>query len=405
MAKRKRGGFSFFDNKRPKIQPVKRRESPQNCIIIVNTLFVDLLEKKRNEIISVVLRTIDRRFLSGTLYEKKGSVEILYIVLNMVMNTSTTIKDLKTLFGYGKKYIVVENRHLYLEDKNIDPIIWSKNEKSSEDLGKKIIIDINMDDIDEFFDYLESRVPERHIRNRYVENIKILHANGWNQYRHSTFIDDNKYKVNGKEIEVFVNGMKSRDFNIKVKEYEDALELYLSYRWAKEYSKPLMEDKEDAMPPKYKERPKKKEIKENEDVDGKKIFVNIEHLDSWKSGRNNEDSDNQETLSSSKGVVYLGEPEGQRKSVSIQNASIMEKEEVIEVSINMDEQSINEADEIEKDSVITETIMENIEVDEVQKDENRRTPVCDKPKRKMGWFARMMLRFWAWYYKTVVKDK
>lgn len=38
MVKRKRGGFSFLEAKRPQIQPVKRMELPQNGILIVNTL-------------------------------------------------------------------------------------------------------------------------------------------------------------------------------------------------------------------------------------------------------------------------------------------------------------------------------------------------------------------------------
>ena len=429
MVKRKRGGFSFLEAKRPQIQPVKRMERPQNGILIVNTLITGLLEKKRNEILSVVMHTIDKSFLSGTIYEKIGRVETLYIILNMEMNTSETIKDLKNLFGYAKRYINVENKHLFLTNKIVEPIIGSQNEEisnsnieahierkntidkkkpkcesqnnekesNSDLLGKKMRIDINMDDIDEFFDYLENRVPERQTRNRYVENIKSLHANGWNQYRHSTFIDDNKYKVNSKEIEVFVNGMKSRDFNVSVKEYEDALELYLSYRWTKDYSKPIMQDKDDAIPPQIKKRPKKQKKIEKEEVDGKKIFVNIEHLDSWKSSKNNEDSVDPETLNTSKGVVYLGEPEGQRKSASIQNASITEKEEVVEVSINLNEQP--KIEPIENGEESTEKKQEPIEVEKEPKIDNKKPSICDKPKRSMGWFARMMLRFWVWYYK------
>lgn len=448
MAKRKRGGFSFLDAKSPPRQPVKSKGRPQNGILIINPLHAGLLEKKRNEILSVVLRTIDKSFLSGTIYEKIGIVETLYIILNMEMNTSATIKDLKYLFGYAKKYIIIENKHLYLNGKKVEPIIGEinqeqtntnqethieskksidkqkpqrenlnfKKEKISESLGKKIRIDINMDDIDEFLDYLESRVPERHIRKRYVENIKNLHSNGWNKYRHSTFIDDNKYKVSSKDIEVFVNGMKSRDFNVSVKDYEDALELYLSYRWAKDYSRPMYDDKDEAIPPLVKERKKKeKESPSQETQEGKKIFVNISHLESWESSKKESTSEPKE----GQGVVYIGDPTGQRRSVTLQKASISESDHSVDIKIEMtnqqDEKVVVNEDSPTEDVPVSSVEQEITEPEEQNKEESVKLPPQNEvtkeedslakekttAKKKMGWFARMMLRFWVWYYKKI----
>ena len=284
---------------------------------------------------------------------------------------------------------------------------------------KKIRVDINMDDIDEFLDYLESRVPERHSRKRYVENIKDLHSNGWNKYRHSTFIDDKKYKVSGKDVEVFVNGMKSRNFNVSVKEYEDALELYLSYRWAKDYSRPMYDDKEEAIPPLVKER-KKKEIESpsQETQEGKKIFVNISHLDSWESSKKESASEPKE----GQGVVYIGDPTGQRKSVTLQNASITESDQSVDIKIEMtnlqEEKEVVNEDFPTSDVPISPVEEEKTELEErnqkesvkpspkndVTKEEDRNNKEKTIAKKKMGWLARIMLRFWAWFYKVKVRD-
>ena len=58
---------------------------------------------------------------------------------------------------------------------------------------KKIRIDITMDDIDEFLDFLEHREINRQKRKRYVEGVKDLYQNGWNES--STGIDNNVSSV------------------------------------------------------------------------------------------------------------------------------------------------------------------------------------------------------------------
>ena len=177
---------------------------------------------------------------------------------------------LKRLLGYQTRTITT----IDVTDTEAKPVVKAKPVKAKPVVKakpdkKSLRIDINMEDIDEFFDYLEKREPNRQQRKRYVKQLEDLYQNGWNQYKHNTFIDDNKYKVNAKDVEVFVNGMKSRDFNVTVKEYEDTIELYLSYRWAKKYKPTQRNDKEEAIPPRYKLRAKKQEDKKESDSEGK----------------------------------------------------------------------------------------------------------------------------------------
>ena len=444
MEKRKRGGFSFLDTKKPKAKAYKKvvhtrtvnapavrfienKAESQNLqryidgakacigeICDLNKVDISQIYKGPylhryfyiyfnldNDVIENILNALSIKF--------QNSIECKSIIITYIHNALTRVlappprekepSKLNMQYVHLQKTSEKKTKHISSIPKTEKP----KAVKPS--LEKGIRIDINMDDIDEFLDYLEKRVPERNTRNRYIENIKSLHANGWNQYRHSTFIDNNKYKVNAKEIEVFVNGMKSRDFNIKVKEYEDALELYLSYCWAKDYTNPIMQDKDEAIPPKFKERPKNKKKIEKQDVDGKKIFVNIEHLDGWKSSKIDEDKD---TLQPSNGVVYVGEPVGQRKSATIQNATIIEKEEVVEVNINLDGKLDENIPQIPDNETHFEEVPIEIPVeakDEIDiKEVGEQKKLKESPKKNMGWFARMMLRFWNWYYKRTSKD-
>lgn len=206
----------------------------------------------------------------------------------------------------------------------------------NEEKGKSIRINITMDDIEEFWDYLESREPKRQNRERYKKAITNLFVNGWNDYRHSTFIDNKKYKVNPKDIEIFVNGIKTNAFNIKMKEYRESLELYLSYKWAKKYEKPHITNMKDSpIPPVIKKREQKEKLKEQEgNTDGKKIFATISHLESWESQK----TENTEKESSHETICYNGGEKGSRKSKTLKASSISEDDNSVRISINMDKE-------------------------------------------------------------------
>ncbi len=201
--------------------------------------------------------------------------------------------------------------------------------------AKKIRIDIRMEDIDEFLDFLERREPNRQKRKKYIEVCKDLYQMGWNDYEHSTFIDNNKYKVDIREIEVFVNGLQRRDFVVTLKEYEESLGLYLQYRYEKEYTKPKDIEKEDAVPPIIRERISEETEKpeEDENGEGKRLFVNIAHLDEYKSTK----ADDEEIVTDKKSVIYSGEPEGERKTMTMQAASIQENENTVSININFEQ--------------------------------------------------------------------
>ncbi|GEM_PF-5942630 len=197
---------------------------------------------------------------------------------------------------------------------------------------KKIRIDIVMDDIDDFLDYLERRIPERQRRKRYYETIKMLYESGWNEHKHSTFIDGNKYKVNTKDIEIFVNGMKNRDFSVSVKEYEESIELYLSYLNSKKYiSLGLQEKKEDSIPPVVKVRERVTMPHRQNPQEGKRIFATIQHLESWKSERTSKNDVS--TLQPT--TKYFGESVGERKSKSLKSASITNEKESVNITFNL----------------------------------------------------------------------
>ena len=207
---------------------------------------------------------------------------------------------------------------------------------SNEENGKSIRVDITMDDIEEFWDYLESREPKRQNRERYKKAITNLFVNGWNDYMHSTFIDNKKYKVNPKDVEVFVNGIKTNALNIKMKEYRESLELYLSYKWAKKYEKPhIINMKDSPIPPVIKKREQKEKPKEQEgNTDGKKIFATISHLESWESQK----TENTEKESAHETICYNGGEKGSRKSKSLKASSITEDDNSVRISMNMDKE-------------------------------------------------------------------
>ena len=224
---------------------------------------------------------------------------------------------------------------------------------------KSIRVDINMEDIEDFLAYLETREPNRQIRERYKEAIKSMYNNGWNQYIHSTFIDNKRYFVNPKDIRVFVNGIESNDFKISAKEYQESIELYLTYRRAKKYNSPRYNVPKDApLTPVIKERTNQSKQEETENNEGKKIYANISHLQSWESLKNeksrNEDADEAT-------VYYEGGEAGSRKSATIQASSITEDESSVNISINLD--TLSQTEPQGEDYIFPEDIEGEVPVD------------------------------------------
>lgn len=336
-------------------------------------------------------------------YKEEGN----FFVLNEDMRIF--LDDKKHILRYWQigSYTQAINNYLQFKwerDHPVDEILSDnaseeENEKlvyaDQEDthVAKKIRIDIIMDDIDDFLAFLEKREINRQRRKRYVEVIKDLYKNGWNEYKHNTFIDDNTYKVSAREIEVFVNGLKTRDFNVTLKDYEDTLGLYLTYRYEKKYEKPRLVDKSEAVPPVIIERNFSKEdsIEGHVQPDEKKIFVNIAHMDEYKS--TNEDHDGNPNKPS---FIYLGEPKGKRKNKTMQVTTIKESEEIVNISINFDGTLIENKDQEEekKAEQVEEPAEEHKEdLTEKQVEENHIEEQLEEQKeerevkeRKNNWF-------------------
>lgn len=220
--------------------------------------------------------------------------------------------------------------------------------------AKKIRIDIEMDDISEFLEFLENRVPERHRRKRYIESIVDLYAKGWNEYKHSTFIDDHKYWLNPEEIEIFLNGMKSKDFKVSVKEYEESMELYLSYRFAKHYSlSTSTEEKDEAIPPILKNRKNEnfQSLNDSQKENGKHIFATIQHLESWTREKNAKHDEKPLVPT----TQYIGESVGERKSNSLRNATVSEDKDAINITFNFNNTNNKNPMHDEKETHIIKT--------------------------------------------------
>lgn len=257
----------------------------------------------------------------------------LYISKDDIQKVLDTIVD-TFQDSMNNKTIVISYKHNAKIQELKAPQITFDN--TNEEKGKSIRVDITMDDIEEFWDYLESREPKRQNREKYKKAITYLFVNGWNDYMHSTFIDNKKYKVNPKDIEIFVNGIKTNDFNIKMKEYRESLELYLSYRWAKKYEKPHITNMKDSpIPPVIKKREQKEKPKEQGgNTEGKKLFATISHLESWESQK----TENTEKESIHETIYYNGGEKGSRKSKALKSSSITEDENSVRISINMDKE-------------------------------------------------------------------
>ena len=205
--------------------------------------------------------------------------------------------------------------------------------KSTErESSKPIRVDINMDDLDEFLAFLETREPNRQRRERYKEALKSLYDKGWNEYKHSTFINEKRYNVNPKDVKIFINGLLTNDFKVSIKEYQESLELYIMYRWEKRYKAPKYQTAKDApIPPVTKERKNGQDPEPQQgDEKGKKIFAVINHLQAWRSQQNDNDD-----IDDKASVNYEGGEVGSRKSITLQAASISEEDESVKISIDI----------------------------------------------------------------------
>ena len=126
--------------------------------------------------------------------------------------------------------------------------------------------------------------------------------------------------------------MKNRDFSVSVKEYEESIELYLSYLNSRKYiSLGLQEKKEDSIPPVVKVRERVTMPHRQNPQEGKRIFATIQHLESWKSERTSKNDVS--TLQPT--TKYLGESVGERKSKSLKSASITNEKESVNITFNL----------------------------------------------------------------------
>lgn len=413
MVKRKRGGFSFFDVKKPQPQPVKRKRL-NNGILIVNTLSVDLLEAKKKDILSIVKRIIDENFLSGTIYERLGSIESLYILLNMEVSTVEVIKNIKNYFGYAKKYIIVENKHLDIKGKQVEPIepLVNKDsipyehdkelslpiEEERIDSKPKLHVELMLKDTEDLFDFLKSRPINHQTRERYREPLtKKESAPKTNESNRSTFVAKN-LDFDKDEVEVYVNGYLSPEICCRVEEKSDAYILHLFYKGARQYSKLITIIKDEAKEPLLR-------INYNDEdnsisVNGKNLTLTFEGYDAYRRQKYGKTSNKKEVNVSTR---YEGKPTRQRKTAIIQQTNVDTDNDTIHVRVNeiVDDNNILENDKTcDQEKGEIPALQKELQfVMQETEERNKRTEKGKiRNKRKMGFLARLMLRFWKWYY-------
>lgn len=332
MAKKKRGGFSSLDNSRPKIQPVEKKSKPQNGILIVSVLSEGFLVKEKEDILSMVFNHIDRKFVSGTLYENHGAAESLYILLNIEMNTTDVIKDIQRRYKIVKGLIHVENKHRYIDSKDVEPITEAKKDIYEDDKGKvmpKLRIDLSLNKAEELFDFLKSKPINHQTRKRYSEPLSdITTITQKNDSNRSTFVAKN-VAFDKDSVEVYVNGEVSTDVCCRVEEKDDAYILHLYYKDTKQYSKSILIAKEDAKEPLQR-------ISYNEEdnaisVNGKKLSLTFEGYDAYR--RHSCGNANSEKVDSPT-IKYVGKPNRERKTAIIRQTKVETKEDIIHVQIS-----------------------------------------------------------------------
>lgn len=347
MAKRKRGGFSFLEATRPKVQPVVKKPSLQNGILIENTSSVNFLQSQRNQILSIIQQHIESKFLSGTKYESYGNIETLFILLNIEISTANVLKDLKRHFKFAKGFVKIENKHRRVYGNDIEPINNSKDinsgkenvtEQRSSGLGnknnadkKKLSIDLTLLDVEGLLDFLKYRPINRQTRERYVEPLpdktKTMSSNISDSNR-STFIAKD-ISFDKDSVEVYVNGNLSADICCYVEEKTDAYILHLFHKGAKQYSKSIAISKEGAKEPLQRIRYNDKD--NHFIVNGKNLALTFEGYDAYRRDVvgnavpiKNDDSPS---------IKYIGQPKRERKTAIVKQTTLNKDNDGIIVSI------------------------------------------------------------------------
>jgi hypothetical protein len=151
---------------------------------------------------------------------------------------------------------------------------------------KYIRVDINIEDLDDFMEFLETREPNRQVRERYRDSLQTMYRNDWNQRPKTTFVDDKSYRVDPEQVEIFVNGIESGIFKVNVKQFQHSVELYLDYKSKKKYEPQRFKKKE--LPAAQRMMSKPKEHQEEMMPDGDfKIFGTVVNLDGFYSWMKN----------------------------------------------------------------------------------------------------------------------
>lgn len=368
MANNKRGKSPFFQTDRRTPMPVEREKRLQNGILIVNRFFVGILQKQKAEIISIIQGHINKSFLSGTIYEKKNGVESLYILLNIEINTSETIKELRKRFNHLKNSITVENKHLDITGKKVEPIEEDSIQNDKQKVVKKdsivndkdkkakpqLRIDFALEDVEELFEFLKNKPINRQTRKRYkdvlTDTTKPI-ISGKDESNRSTFVAE-EVVFDKEDISIYINGKISSDICCRIEEKTDAYILHLFYRGARQYSKSININKDEAKEPITRINYSDKDNILS--VNGKRLAITFEGYDAYRRHKNGKGISDK-TPDTHTTIKYEGRPIRKRKTAIVKQTVVEKNQEEINVKISGTSKQSKESDKEVESATVTDT--------------------------------------------------
>lgn len=224
-----------------------------------------------------------------------------------------------------------------------------------ENQKKAIRVDLNIANLDDFMEYLKTREPIRKKRERYQAKLKDISGFQPDNNRRNSFVSEDAYDVDTADIEVYINGRKSSDFDIHVRKYHHSVELYFDYKHKKKYNRIPLQFKAPSQRPATR-KIQLGETSKEEEKEQKKIFGTVVNLDGFYRWMRNGKKTPEENTSDKPSVQYIGRTGRKHRNVFEQYASVNETENSVDIKVE-----IPDIEEMQQDKVIsTQNIIEEL---------------------------------------------
>ena len=199
--------------------------------------------------------------------------------------------------------------------------------------AKAIRIDMEIKNMDDFLEYLQTREPRRQKRQRYQQSIKDISGLQTVADQRSTFISKESYPVDAEHVELYINGKPSSDFAIKTRKYQNSIELYLDYTKKKKYvpEKHLVRDESRRPVVKQVSKPVEETVSPQQ---GKRhIFGTMVNLDGFYQWLRNGRKFPESKENTKEAVKYLNKSDKTRRNVFERYSTVEETQDTVHIHV------------------------------------------------------------------------